>query len=310
MLPDRAVDVAGLAEATPLRTAAHHLDAGPVVHDLHVGNGEAPVIHPIELQGGPLAHHLTRLVQGGDVHPGNPLHRPQEIRARSPRSLPLAHDAAQLQGGLLAVADEEGVDEVRQRLRRKGHGASGHDQGMPGIPLGRAHGDAGELQHIEDRREGQLVLEGESQDVEAGQGKAGLVTAQRDAVLPEERLGVHPGGVGPLCQDLRPGVQQLIEDLEAQVRHPDLIGIGKRQSHPDVDLRRVFHRRVPLPGDVSRGLADEGQDVFCDNALLRSQAPWHNSLLFGGHHSPRRRGLQPGSLRSAKEIRPRRIRLE
>jgi hypothetical protein len=170
MFPDRTVDVACLAKPAALGAATHHLDAGPVVDDLHVGDGEPAVVEPVQRQRGPLPHRLSRSVQGRDVHPVDSLHRPEEILTTAAAPLPLPDRVAQLQGRVLAVADEEGIHEVRQRLRGEGDGTSRHDQRMPLVPAGPAEGDAGKVEHVQDGGEGQLVLEGELQDIKARQG--------------------------------------------------------------------------------------------------------------------------------------------
>jgi len=75
-------------------------------------------------------------VQGGDVYPGDPLHCVEQFLAGPARSLALPDDLAQLQRRLFAVADEEGIHEVCQGLGREGHRATGHDEGMPLVPIG------------------------------------------------------------------------------------------------------------------------------------------------------------------------------
>ena len=150
-LAQRAVHVARLAEAAALHAAAHHLDAGAVVHHSQVRNdrirrrrervqvGQDPLGHPRPLRverrrlGEGAVGLVARVEEGRHVHAGDPRQRLQQGSAIA--SIPLAHRVDDLSDGLLAVAQDDGVEERRQRLGIEGaRSARDHDR-IVGGPL-------------------------------------------------------------------------------------------------------------------------------------------------------------------------------
>ena len=83
---------------------------------------------------------------------------------------------------LFGVADEEEVEEVRERLGVERTGAAGDDQRpTAAFAVGAAARNAGDVEHPEDRRVADLVLEGEADDVEVAYGQLRLEREERQA---------------------------------------------------------------------------------------------------------------------------------
>ena len=56
---------------------------------------------------------------------------------------------------------------------------------------------------------------------------------QRNLVIPQKSVHIRPRRKDPLTPGILPAVEQFIQDLDPQVRHPDLIDIRKTHREPD-----------------------------------------------------------------------------
>ncbi len=74
-------------------------------------------------------------------------------------------------------------------------------------------------------------------------------------MLPEDGLHVGPGGEGAFRQEVGVGVQCVVEDLQPEVGHPDLVAVGVNEDETGADARRVLMDRVPFAVRVARGFA-------------------------------------------------------
>ena len=153
MLAQGTIDVPRLAKAAALRAAPHDLDGRPVVHHVHVRHREPPVIHLIQPDSRALPNHFAGRVQGGNVHPLDPSQRPEQLLAAAPRALPVADGGGELKCRLLAVADQKGIDELRQGFGGARHGAAGAHERVSLVPLRGPHRHTTQFQHGQDRSE-------------------------------------------------------------------------------------------------------------------------------------------------------------
>ena len=79
------------------------------------------------------------------------------------------------------------------------------------------------------------------------------------AVLAHHLLHVGPHRVGALGEDPVALVEHLVEDLDALVGQPDLVGVGVHQRPPDLDGVPVLDDGVQLAADVLDRLGDRRQ---------------------------------------------------
>ena len=261
-LPDGPPDHARLAETAPARAAPGDLEREAVVDRLHQGDDGPP--RPgaaVEVGDDPLPHGLPRRMQGGRVHaldagqPGEPL---------PPVQFPLLRGdegPGDFGDDLLPLADHEGVDEAGHRGGVEGAGAAGDDQRVLLGPLFPPNRDPRQVQHVEDIGVAEFVLEREADGVEALQRRARFQRGQGDAVPAHLPLHVRPGRVAALGGDPRVFVQDRVEDLEAEVRHPHLVAVREGEGEEEVALRVVLPDGVDLPAGVAAGLFDGQQDV-------------------------------------------------
>ena len=68
------------------------------------------------------------------------------------------------------------------------------------------------------------------------------------------RLHVDPRRVAALGERARVVVQDLVEDLEAEVAHPDVVDVGEREADARLDRGPVLRARAELAAEVARGL--------------------------------------------------------
>ena len=85
---------------------------------------------------------------------------------------------------------------------------------------------------------------------------------ERQVARAQLALHVDPRRERALAQDARLLVQERIEDLRPEVRHPDVVDVGERQRDAHVDGRPVLDDRLVLAAEIPRRLldvADEGR---------------------------------------------------
>jgi hypothetical protein len=137
----------------------------------------------------------------------------------------LAHD-------LLAVTEHRGVEERRQRLGVvRAVPAREHD-GVVSAAVRGVQRDPGEVEHVEDVRVRELRRQVERDGRELRGGPRGLDGEQREALGAHRRLHVRPRRVRALRGGVVALVQDGVEDLEALVGKPDLVGVGVAEQPP------------------------------------------------------------------------------
>ena len=92
---------------------------------------------------------------------------------------PAFHDPRQ---ALLAVADDEQVDERRQHFRVLRAGAAGDDERMVERAVLAVQRDAAEVEHGQDVGVADLVLQAEADQVEVAQRREGFQAVERQTV--------------------------------------------------------------------------------------------------------------------------------
>ena len=116
-----------------------------------------------------------------------------------------------------------------------------------------------EVQRVQQVGVAELGGERDAEQVERADRTVRVDGELADAVLAQQRLEVRPHRVGALGQGVVALVEDLVEDLDALVRQPDLVRVGVHQGPVDVDGVPVLGARVQLTADVLDRLADPGQ---------------------------------------------------
>ena len=129
------------------------------------------------------------------------------------------------------LADEEGVDERRQRLRVRRGRAAGDDQRRrrrrgPRCAAGcpRRSSTLSTFVYVSS------YCSEKPTHVELGQRRRRLERQDRQPARAQLGLAVEPGRERPLAGDVGRAVEHAVEDLRPQVGHPDLVDVGERQA--------------------------------------------------------------------------------
>ena len=148
------------------------------------------------------------------------------------------------------------------RLGVEGGVPAGDDDGVRLVAVGRVQRDPGEVERLEQVRVAELGGEADAEQVELADGPVPVDGELRDAVLAHEPGQVRPDGVGALGEGVRALVEHLVEDHQALVGQPDLVGVGIHQRPVDRDVVPRLDLRVQLTADVLDRLLDLGQQRF------------------------------------------------
>ena len=249
----------------PARAAAEDLDVQPVVHDLDerdelllrvrpVGEvGDRALVDDRGHVGEPRRDRADeRAVVLDVVHRrarrrrGSSRARAAPLRGRRPAAaLPRADDLGDLADDLFAVADDERVDEVGERLGVvRAVPARDHDRVL-GAAVLVADRDAREVDAVQQVRVDELGREVE-RERRRSRPPARWVSTQNSGTRRAAHLAldVDPGRVGALGDGVAAFVQDFVEDLEPLVGEPDLVGVGVDEE-PGDRSGRCSGRRLP-----------------------------------------------------------------
>ena len=89
-----------------------------------------------------------------------------------------------------------------------------------------------------------------------------LQSEKRDAFGPHHLLHIQLRGKGPFSQSVGPAINQTIQDLQAPMRHSNLVFIRKCQRHLYTDRIVVFDDTVKLVARILGWISNLEQDGF------------------------------------------------
>ena len=249
-----AVELACLTEAAAAHAAAQHLDAGAVLHRtderhnkvfrrgeaVHIpddglchAGGNAGTVRGDGLNAAilPVGH----IVEGRHVDAGN-FGEFQKQLFFVPALLfaPLDCGADVLEH-LLTLAQLHDVEEIRHRLGVADAGAAGNNQRPALVAVRGAQRNTRQAQHGQHVRVGQLIFQREADDVKIGQRILALKAVERNVQPLHLLLHIGPGHERALTPPVFVAVEDVVEDLFAEERHADLVGIGEAERHAHID---------------------------------------------------------------------------
>ena len=168
-----------------------------------------------------------------------------------------------LEVNLFSVAEEKDIHKIGDRFGIARAGASRHHDMVQIMPVLTQNGDSAEGQHIEDIGIAQLILERKADKVKVGQRIAGFQRVERDITGAHLLLHIDPRCKYPLAPDIRLFIKKAVEDLDAEVGHSDLVGIGKAERKAHIDVTLVLDHLAQLSADITAGLLNL-QQIFFD----------------------------------------------
>ncbi len=101
----------------------------------------------------------------------------------------------------------------------------------------------------------------ETDDVEGVERTLRFERAKGKPAHAEFPFHVGPRGVAALAGDFPPAIEDSVEDLDPEMRHPDLVGVRKRDGETEVDGSGIFSDGVDLSPGVPAWLFD-GEKEF------------------------------------------------
>jgi hypothetical protein len=204
------------------------------------------------------------LEQGRDVQAGNFGQGVQQRPLVHSLGLGPLHGGQELDHGLLAVADDHGVEERSHGFGVEGSTAARHDERQHGFPVRAAEGNARQVEHVQDIGVAQLVGQAESDDVHVRERRVRLQGGQGNTVLAQDGPGLLVGREDPLGPEIRLRVERLGQYLLAEVGHAHLVHVGKGQGAPHGHGGRVLEHGAPFAAEVARRAGEDGQQFFHD----------------------------------------------
>ena len=202
---------------------------------------------------------IDQVVEPGDIRPFDRSGDPRELVGPGQRRvalhrLPEVADDGQAR---FTVADDEQVDVGGEQLGVLGSGAAGDDERVVGRTVLGLERDAAKVEHGQDVRIANLILEREAEDVELPERGEGLQRIERQAVLAEGGFEVGERCKGSLARPIA-GVHQAVEDLEPVVAHAEGVGVGERQAEGSLASAMVLADAVELAAKVLGRGSDVG----------------------------------------------------
>src|SRR5919205_104825 len=190
---------------------------------------------------------VRHVVERGRVEASaDPRELQQQVLLRPALLCVLKEEVNELRHQYLALADGDHVRELGDGLGvEEGGGAAHQDERVVVRAVTCPDGNARELEHARHVEEVGLEGDGEGHDVEVAHGRLRLQGEERRVralVLAQLRV---VGQEDALARDLGHAVEQLVDRLEAEVRHPDRV--HARVAERDAQLRAPL-RDPPLLG--------------------------------------------------------------
>ena len=274
------IDEPRLTEPAAADAPAEQLQHHPVVDDLGGGDhGLGGVIRLVHVLDDPLGDHggdallrrdgrdgavlvIGHVIQGGDVQAGD-LRGGAEHPVLGPAlALGPAVQLDQLHGDVLALAEGDDVHEGGQRLGIVGAGPADDDERGERRPVRAVDGQARQVEQVQHVGVGQLIAEGDADQVELRDRVAALQGVEGQTGLAHLVGHVAPGGEHALAPDSGDLVHHAVEDADAQVGHADLIGVREAEGIAAVHLGLVLVHRAVFAAHVAPRLLYAGEQLF------------------------------------------------
>ena len=184
---------------------------------------------------------------------------------------------------LLAVADDEQVDERRQQFGILSAGAAGDDERMIERAILAVQRHAAEIEHRQDVRVADLVLQAETEQIEVLQRRVRLQAVERQPVVAQHFLEIEPRREGAFAGPLRVVVHDRIKHLQTVMARAQRIGVGERQAEFAAHLAMILDDAVEFAADVLGRHLHARQDAV--NGLLERRIHHEESLVALGDYS-------------------------
>ncbi len=158
--------------------------------------------------------------------------------------------------GCLAFPNIEHVKKLRKRFRVVGTRASADNDRILLRTLCSSQRNPCKIKHLQNIGIAHFILERNPEEIKAFHCILGFQGKQRDFFLTHDPVQIRPRGIDPLAPHILPAVEHVVKDLDAKMRHANLVDVRKAHGKTDINAFRVFHDTVGLPADVARRFLD------------------------------------------------------
>ena len=168
---------------------------------------------------------MAHLIQGRHIGTGDRRELLDNLSARDALVAQAAMQLADLEQRLLALANEDGIEECRVRLGVIHRGTTGDDDGVVLGTVGSQQRNAGEIERFEEVRHSHLVRHVHADNVERGHRRCTLERQQRNPRLAHGIAHIGPRHVAALTGNALGLIKDVIENGDALVGQTDLIHV-------------------------------------------------------------------------------------
>ena len=126
----------------------------------------------------------------------------------------------------------------------------------------RKKGDSGKLQDLQDVGIAHFILNGDAQKIKVFYGFLGFQGKQGYPLPPHDLIQIHPGGIYPFTPHIFKLIEHVINDLNSQMGHTNLVYVRKAHGKPHVHPAFILHHRIDLASDIAGRLFHLKQDFI------------------------------------------------
>ena len=193
---------------------------------------------------------VFRIVKGRDIHAGKLSRFLQEIHPAAAIFPVFLIDIEQAVILGLPFSDIEQIKKLRQGLRIVSAGTTADHNGICFRPVAGMEGNSRQVQNLENIGITHFILKGDSQKIKILDRILAFQSKQRDFFLSHHPVQIHPRRKDPLTVNVLSPVEHIIQNLQPQMRHADLIHVREAHRKTDIHLLRVLHHRIDLAADI------------------------------------------------------------
>ena len=168
---------------------------------------------------------IAHLIQRRHIGTGDRRELLDNLSARDALIAQATMQLANLEQRLLALTDQDGIEEGRIRLGVIDRGATGDDDGIVLGAVGRKQRNASEIERLEKVCHGHLVRHMHADDIERGHRRRALERQQRNPRLAHGIAHIGPRHIAALAGNALGLIKDVVENGDALVGQTDLIHV-------------------------------------------------------------------------------------
>ena len=163
---------------------------------------------------------------------------------------------------LFALAKEENIDKICQRLCIASTRTACHHQRLRLATIDSFERNACQIEHIEHVGIAHFVLKRKADKIKILYWVAAFKRKKRYVFLAHNLLEIQPRRKNTLAPDILPLVKLRVENLHTKMRHTDFVSIGETKGKTHVHLCFIFNYAIDFAARISARLLYRKQQPF------------------------------------------------